>query len=125
MDQNLYNGKLSSYVIGFVASLALSCIPFLLVEMRIQSHDTAFTQPFLITVIVLCAVAQLICQLVFFVHVWHGASGRSNLLALALGLIFTCILVGGSLWIMYNLNYRMMPQTTAQMEQYMNDQDSM
>ncbi len=119
------HGTLTAYAIGFLLSIALSVLPFLLVEIHVRSNHFTFSHPLLLGIIVLCGVAQLIAQLVFFFHVWGGEGGRWNSIAFAFMALFVGIIVIGSLWIMYNLSVRVMPQTEPQMNAYMNSQDGM
>jgi heme/copper-type cytochrome/quinol oxidase subunit 4 len=52
------------------------------------------------------AIAQLITQLLFFLHLEKEPKPRWNLLVLSFAVTVAVILVFGSLWIMQNLNYR-------------------
>jgi cytochrome o ubiquinol oxidase operon protein cyoD len=47
--------------------------------------------------------------LVFFLHVTTGPDNTNNVMALAFGVLIVVLLIGGSLWIMTNLNQNMMP----------------
>ena len=55
------------------------------------------------------AIAQMGVHLVFFLHITTGADNTNNILALAFGLLIVFLVIGGSLWIMANLNHNMMP----------------
>jgi cytochrome o ubiquinol oxidase operon protein cyoD len=48
-------------------------------------------------------------HLVFFLHITTGPDNANNVLALAFGLLIVFLVIGGSLWIMANLNEHMMP----------------
>jgi cytochrome o ubiquinol oxidase subunit IV len=48
-------------------------------------------------------------HLVFFLHITTGPDNTNNVLALAFGVLIVTLVVGGSLWIMTNLNQNMMP----------------
>ena len=48
-------------------------------------------------------------HLVFFQHITTGPDSTNNVMALALGVLIVVLLIGGSLWIMANLNQNMMP----------------
>jgi cytochrome o ubiquinol oxidase operon protein cyoD len=50
----------------------------------------------------------------FFLHITTGADNTNNVLALAFGVLIVFLVIGGSLWIMANLNHNMMP-----MDQFM------
>lgn len=68
------------------------------------------------------AVVQFGVQMLLFLHVGEEQKPRLRLLAACFMLGVVLILVGGSLWVMNNLNTRMTPQ---QMQQYMQSQDSL
>ena len=48
-------------------------------------------------------------HLVFFLHITTGPDNTNNVLALAFGVLIVVLVIGGSLWIMANLNENMMP----------------
>ena len=55
------------------------------------------------------AVAQMGVHLVFFLHLTSAPDNKNNILALAFGLLIVFLVIGGSLWIMSNMNRNMMP----------------
>jgi cytochrome o ubiquinol oxidase operon protein cyoD len=58
-------------------------------------------------------------HLVFFLHVTTGPHNTNNVMALAFGVLIVVLLIGGSLWIMTNLNQNMMPMDQImQMQRY-------
>jgi cytochrome o ubiquinol oxidase subunit IV len=42
-------------------------------------------------------------------HITTGVDNTNNILALAFGVLIVMLVIGGSLWIMANLNHNMMP----------------
>jgi cytochrome o ubiquinol oxidase operon protein cyoD len=54
-------------------------------------------------------------HLVFFLHITTGPDNANNVLALAFGVLIVVLLMGGSLWIMANLNHNMMNMPMDQM----------
>jgi cytochrome o ubiquinol oxidase subunit IV len=88
-----------SYIFGFGLSLLLSLAAYGLV-----AHHTSSRNVLLFAIFSL-AIIQLITQLVFFLHFGRESKPRWNLLVFSFALIVLVILVSGSLWIMYNLNY--------------------
>lgn len=112
----------ASYVIGFVLSLALTLTAYLLVRTHINHHHLYPSDTFMVIMLPVLAVAQLFTQLVFFLHLGKGSKPRWNPLVLSFALIVVLILVIGSLWIMHNLNYRMMP-SGDQVNQYLKNQN--
>jgi len=103
-------GSIRSYSIGFGLAIIFTLAAFLTVT------SGWFSQGAAIAIISLLAVVQLVVQLVFFLHLgrdkvkWKASAFYTMLLILVL-------IVGGSLWIMYNLDYNMM--SSDAMEQYM------
>jgi cytochrome o ubiquinol oxidase operon protein cyoD len=53
-------------------------------------------------------VVQILVHLAFFLHIDFKTTPRENLVALAFALVLIFIMVGGSLWIMFDLYHRMM-----------------
>ena len=112
--------SLGLYVSGFVLSLVFTLSAFGLVEAHLHSHHTVFTHPFLISTTVILALAQFCAQLYFFLHLGRETKPRWKLLVLFFMLLIVLVVVMGSIWIMYNLNYRMTPQ---QINTYMLNQN--
>jgi cytochrome o ubiquinol oxidase subunit IV len=55
------------------------------------------------------AIAQMGVHLVFFLHIGTGPDKTNEVLALAFGILIVTLVVGGSLWIMANLDANMIP----------------
>lgn len=98
------HGSLKSYIIGFILSILLTVIPYMLVV------NHMFSLEFTVIGIVLLGVVQLLVQLIFFLHLSTAPAHRSALLSFIFTVIILVILVVGTLWIMYNMNYNMMGQ---------------
>src|SRR5205814_6251871 len=98
------NATVSSYVTGYIASIALSVMAYLLVRQHASGKTT------LVALVVALAMVQFIAQLRFFLHLGREARPRWKLLVFLLMLMVVSILVFGSLWIMSNLNKHMTPQ---------------
>lgn len=96
------HGSIRSYTIGFGISLVLTGLAFWVVERANGVSSTA-----LIATIFLLAIMQLVVQLVFFLHLGREEKPRLNLMVFGFMLLVVGIIVGGSLWIMSNLNYNM------------------
>ena len=90
------------YLIGIVLALILTAIPFWLV------YDGTFPRETLLMIIAAFAVVQILVHLRFFLHIDFKTTPRENLIALAFAVVLICIMVGGSLWIMFDLYHRMM-----------------
>ena len=95
-------GNFKSYTIGFVCSVVLTAISFVLVMSGIPSR------PLILSIIILAAIAQILVHLHYFLHLDSSSTARWNILALVFTLLIMVLFVGGSLWIMHSLNYRMM-----------------
>ena len=93
--------SLQSYIVGFGLSLALTLFSFYCVEKRL------FTDLHLYVVLTILAITQLLVQSICFIRLNGDTDGRWNLLPFLFAVLIISILVGGSLWIMYNLNYNM------------------
>jgi cytochrome o ubiquinol oxidase operon protein cyoD len=98
------HGSVTTYVIGF----ALSVILTLAAYGSVTHH--VFGRTGLIAVIFVLAAVQLMVQLMFFLHLGREGKPRLNLMTFVFMLIVLIIIVGGSLWIMNNLNYHMTQQ---------------
>jgi cytochrome o ubiquinol oxidase subunit IV len=106
-------GTLASYVSGYILSLYLTITAYLIV------YNHLFSNTALTVVIVGLALIQFVGQLLFFMHLGREAKPRWKLAVTLFMILVVSILVGGSLWIMSNLNYRMTP---TQEQNYMNNQ---
>jgi cytochrome o ubiquinol oxidase operon protein cyoD len=98
------HGSLKSYLIGFVASVILTAIPFWLV----MTGQLASAQATGLTIMAF-AVVQIIVHIFCFLHVDAKAEGGWTMMALIFTLVMVVIVLSGSLWVMYNLNSNMMP----------------
>jgi cytochrome o ubiquinol oxidase subunit IV len=97
-------GSLRSYTTGFVLSLVFTIIPFVMVMKKVVSGNA------LVATLLGFASVQFVVQAVFFLHLGRETKPRWKLVVLLFALLVICIVVIGSLWIMYNLNYYMMPE---------------
>jgi cytochrome o ubiquinol oxidase operon protein cyoD len=92
-------GSVKSYTIGFGLSVALTLAAYLL---TVQAGAHGWT---LIYILSGLAVAQLLVQLIYFLHLNRESKPfwNTTVLVFAAGVVF--VVVFGSLWIMHNLNY--------------------
>ncbi|MHB9073773.1 MAG: cytochrome o ubiquinol oxidase subunit IV [Desulfobaccales bacterium] len=95
-------GSLKSYLTGFVLALILTAIPFALVMRGTLSSAAA------LAVIFSAGLVQILVHLHYFLHLDTTSAARWNVLAMLFTLLIMILFVGGTLWIMYTLNYRMM-----------------
>jgi cytochrome o ubiquinol oxidase operon protein cyoD len=97
------HGSLRSYSVGFTLSLALTLASFGAVML-----DVLPRQMRLPVVVGLC-VAQLLVQLVYFLHMGSSPNQRANTGIFMCTALLIAIVVAGSLWVMHNANANMMP----------------
>jgi cytochrome o ubiquinol oxidase operon protein cyoD len=95
--------RLLGYVVGLGLAILLTATSFF-----VAGTDLVW-QPSIPVAIIVLAIAQMGVHLVFFLHITTGADNTNNILALAFGLLIVFLVIGGSLWIMANLNHNMMP----------------
>ena len=99
---------LKGYIKGVMLSLSLTVVAFLLVGLHICPQY----QPFLSNVWVVAIVSGLaIVQLIVQVHYFLGLNrqeGKWDFSAFLFTIFVVFIVLIGSLWIMYSLNYNMM-----------------
>jgi cytochrome o ubiquinol oxidase operon protein cyoD len=106
------------YVIGFVGSLICTITAFVVVD----RHILALWQS--VWLIAGLALVQFILQIALFLHIGEELRPRWRLVTFGFMALVVLILVGGSIWIMYNLNYRMTSRMTSQqINTYMTNQD--
>lgn len=95
-------GSLKSYLTGFVLSLILTAMPFALVMRGTWSAPAALAGIFS------AGLVQILVHLHYFLHLDTTSAARWNMVALIFTFLIMALFVGGTLWIMSSLNYRMM-----------------
>ena len=112
-DEHVNHGSLRGYLTGFVLAAVLTIIPFWLV----MGH--VIPSPLTTTLIVLgLAAAQIVVHVIYFLHLDTKSEKGWNLLAFIFTIVLVVIVLGASVWVMYNENANMMPMSP----QYMNHQ---
>jgi cytochrome o ubiquinol oxidase subunit IV len=103
MPTALHGGEVTikPYLVGTVLALVLTAIPFGLVAARALRPIQFFV------VIGAAAIAQVIVHLRYFLHLDLKPSSQNRLIALCFAAVVLLILVGGGLWITFDVNYRM------------------
>jgi cytochrome o ubiquinol oxidase operon protein cyoD len=101
--------SVSAYFAGFAFSLTLTVAGFLVVWAYLASNGQLVARGVLIALLTVLAVAQILVQVVFFLHLSAERKLRMSLLASVFTVFAVLCLVVGSLWVMNNLNYNMMP----------------
>ncbi|HSX26516.1 MAG TPA: cytochrome o ubiquinol oxidase subunit IV [Chlamydiales bacterium] len=88
--------------IGFIGSLLLTALSFSLTAAKL------FSKQILIPILVFLALTQAIVQLIFFMHMGKEAKPRWMMLVFYFMILVIVIVVLGSLWIITDLNHRVM-----------------
>lgn len=112
--RNSEHGTMKSYVIGFILSLVFTFIPYYLVV------NHGLTGSLLLATILGFAVLQMIIQITFFLHLGRGPKPKWNLFFFISTVGIILIVVGGSIMIINNLHYNMLP--SDQTEKLVNDE---
>lgn len=114
-EQNLdqikkeWHGTLASYLIGFAGSLGLTALAFGVVIYRVwEGQSLAYA-------VVVLALAQAVVQLIFFLHLGEESKPRWHSFIFYFMVLVILIIALGSLWIMTDLNERVMSNMTMEM----------
>jgi cytochrome o ubiquinol oxidase operon protein cyoD len=107
------SSRTTTYVIGYVLSVILTLIAFALVS------EGALPSVALVGVVVGLAVIQLTIQLIFFLHIGSGHAAKWKILTFFFAVLTSVIVIGGSIWIMNNLNYNMLHLSPHQQDIYL------
>ena len=118
-DHETSHGSYTSYTVGFILSIVLTVTAYLFVTKQV------FTRWSLLFALVGLAIVQLFVQAIFFLHIARRSKPRWNLFVFLFMLLIVLIVVVGSLWIMYNMNYRMVPMSEQKTNQYIYSQDGL
>ena len=107
MAKQQTSNKMAAVVTGFILSLILTMTAYFVVTRQLIDGRGR------VLLLAGLAVMQLYVQLIFFLHIAEEKSPRWNVRIFAFMLMVVGIVVGGSLWIMDNLNYHMIsPEET-------------
>jgi cytochrome o ubiquinol oxidase subunit IV len=102
MSNQHADSGVKGYVIGFIASLILTVIPFYFVATHSLSEATTYALLFG------CAIVQVFVHFAYFLHMEvRTDEGRWNMVSLVFSAMVVLILIAGSIWIMWNLNHNM------------------
>jgi cytochrome o ubiquinol oxidase operon protein cyoD len=101
-DEVSEGGSVLGYTAGLGFALLLTAASFYVA----QTH--LLWPPGMPVGLAVLAIAQMGVHLVFFLHIGSGPDNTNNVLALAFGVLIVTLVVGGTLWIMANLNGNLM-----------------
>ncbi len=96
------HGTVKSYILGLILSLMLTGAAYFIVSERLLAG-----WPLVLTAAGLGCL-QAIIQLLLFLHLGEEGKPHWNLLVFLFMALVLLMVVFGSLWIMYHLNYQMM-----------------
>lgn len=108
--------SMASYVLGFVACIMLTLAAYFVTVTDSIDNKVA------IGVVAALALVQCMVQLVGFLHLGREFKPRWKLNVFLLMLTITLIVVIGSLWIMSNLDYRMI-HSPDKIQEYVESQE--
>lgn len=101
--QKQWHGSLKAYAIGFTGSLILTLLSFYLaLTEHISGNQLIYT-------LVGIALVQAVVQLLFFLHLGQEGSPHWDTVIFIFMFVILLIISIGSLWVMHDLNARMMP----------------
>lgn len=92
------HGNLKQYVVGFILSVLLTVVPFGMVMQG--GYDRALV----LWTIAITATAQVLVQVIFFLHINTSAAQRWNLIAFLYTVLTVATVLIGSIWIMNYLH---------------------
>ena len=98
-----WNASFKPQFLGFVLSLILIVSSYLIVTHHLLSDQL------LVFIIFGLSIAQALIQLVFFLHLGLESKPHWNSITFLFVVLVIFIVIGGSLWIMSNLDYNLMP----------------
>ena len=103
-DEDHRSGReILNYAIGLFLATVLTLGSF-----WVASGPSILYTPGLTMALAALALAQMGVHLAFFLHITTGDDNINNVMALAFGALIIGLVIGGSLWIMHNMDLNMM-----------------
>jgi cytochrome o ubiquinol oxidase operon protein cyoD len=99
-----HEGSLRSYLTGFALAAILTIIPFWMVMGHVIENRFAT-----IVIVLVLAVVQIFVHIIYFLHLDTRSEGGWNMLAFIFSAVLVVIVLGASVWVLYNENMNMMP----------------
>ena len=103
MKQHVKQTGLKGYIFGFISSIVLTVLAYYFVVYQVMP-----TVPLIWSVLAL-GLLQTIVQLVYFLYLGKEEKPKRNLLIFLFMVLVLMIVMGGTMWIMYSLDWRTMP----------------
>jgi cytochrome o ubiquinol oxidase operon protein cyoD len=94
-----------SYTVGLGLAILATIASF------VVSQTNLLWAPGIPVGLLVLAIAQIGVHLVFFLHLGSGSESTNNILALAFGVLVVFLVIGGSIWIIANINDNLMPSS--------------
>lgn len=94
--------SIKSYLIGFVLAVVFTLISFAFVVMEEVPKKVAFIG------LSIAALMQMLVHIRYFLHLDTSKAQRWNVIFIAFTAVLVFIFVGGTIWVMFTLNSRMM-----------------
>lgn len=91
-----------SYTVGLLFAVLLTVMSFFVAQTDL------LWAPGIAMGLVVLAFAQIGVHLVFFLHMGTGTDNTNNIIALTYGVWIVFLVIGGSCWIMFNMNANML-----------------
>ena len=104
-NENMGAGHITkkNYIVGFLLATLFTIISFGLV-----AFGTSMSRGLVLVLLSVAALLQMFVHLYYFLHLNKSSEQRWNVIALAFTALLIFIFVGGTIWVMYTLNLRMM-----------------
>ncbi|WP_102223219.1 cytochrome o ubiquinol oxidase subunit IV [Acidimangrovimonas sediminis] len=101
-NEEAYKHDLKGYVTGLIAAAVLTIIPFVWVGFGLPTGAGLW-------IIAILGIIQVIVHVRYFLHVDLSPEHRDELHLLAFSALLLFIMAAGTIWVLLNMNYRMMP----------------
>ena len=113
--EHMVGHETSESIPGYLVGLGLATL--LTIVSFVVARTTLVWEPSIPVALAVLAIAQMGVHLVFFIHITTGPDNTNNVMALAFGVLIVLLIMGGSMWIMTNMNRNMMSMDhTMQMQ---------
>ena len=102
-DYGVYEKNFNIYLLGIFLCVLLTLVPYFAVKFSHYSYLKNMVH------IYIAAIAQFIIQVLCFLRLnFSTEQAKMNSMSFIFSIVIVMVLVFGSLWIMWNLNYFMM-----------------
>ena len=104
-NENMGAGHITkkNYIIGFLLATLFTIISFGFVAFKDSMPRSA-----VVILLSVAALLQMFVHLYYFLHLNKSSEQRWNVIVFAFTALLVFIFVGGTIWVMYTLNLRMM-----------------